>query len=107
MPSSDIVNFLLGPASLLTQGLIQLFIGLAMNAMQVWLIYEIITTVPTRSKNLIEAIDAELTQNNYYQNTGLRYRVYGALLQVFLPLLLITVCYLSFCLFTQIVMDLF
>ena len=105
MPSTNIVDFLLGPAHLLTQGLVGLILGLGMNAMQIWLMYEIVVSVPPRAKNLVDAIDLELGQNQYAG--GLRYRVYTAILQVFLPILLIAVCYLSFCFFTGLVTDLF
>ncbi|MHA1770333.1 MAG: hypothetical protein ACTSYL_02260 [Candidatus Thorarchaeota archaeon] len=103
--SSNIVEFLLAPAQLLTQGLVGLILGLGMNAMQIWLMYEIVVSVPPRAKNLIDSIDMELGQNQY--TGGIKYRVYTAILQVFLPLLLIGVCYLSFCLFTNVVIDLF
>ena len=103
--SFDIVQFLLGPAELLTQGLVGLIMGLGLNALQIWLMYEIVIIVPPRAKNLVDAIDMELGQTQYAQ--GLRYRVYSAILQVFLPLIMIGVCYLSFCLFTDVVTNLF
>ncbi len=102
---SNIVDFLLGPAQLLTKGMVGLILGLGMNAMQIWLMYEIVVSVPPRAKNLIDAIDLELGQNQY--TGGMRYRVYTSILQVFLPLLLVGVCYLAFCLFTNVVIDLF
>ena len=40
--SFDIVQFLLGPAELLTQGLVGLIMGLGLNALQIWLMYEIV-----------------------------------------------------------------
>ena len=101
----DIVQFLLGPAEILTQGLVGLILGLGMNALQIWLMYEIVVIVPPRSKNLIDAIDMELSQSQYAG--GLKYRVYSAVLQVFLPLVMICVCYLSFCLFTNVATSLF
>ncbi len=103
--SFDIVNFLLGPAEILTQGMVGLILGLGMNAMQIWLMYEIVVLVPPRAKNLIDAMDMELSQTQYF--SGMKYRIYSALFQVFLPLVLICVCYLSFCLFTGVVTDLF
>ena len=101
----DIVEFLMGPADILTQGMVGLFLGLGMNALQIWLMYEIVVLVPPRAKNLIDAIDMELSQVQYF--SGLKYRVYSAILQVFLPLVMICVCYLSFCLFTNVVTNLF
>jgi len=101
----DIVQFLLGPAEILTQGLVGLIMGLGMNALQIWLMYEIVVLVPPRSKNLIDAIDMELSQVQY--SSGMKYRVYSAIFQVFLPLVLICVCYLSFCLLTNVVTSLF
>lgn len=101
----DIVTFLMGPADILTQGVIGLIMGLGMNALQIWLMYEIVVLVPPRAKNLIDAIDMELSQVQYF--SGLKYRVYSAILQVFLPLIMICVCYLSFCMFTDVVIDLF
>jgi len=101
----DIVEFLMGPADILTQGMVGLILGLGMNALQIWLMYEIVVLVPPRAKNLIDAIDMELSQVQYF--SGLKYRVYSAILQVFLPLVMICVCYLSFCLFTSVVTDLF
>jgi len=101
----DIVEFLMGPADILTQGMVGLILGLGMNALQVWLMYEIVVLVPPRAKNLIDAIDMELSQVQYF--SGLKYRVYSAILQVFLPLVMICVCYLSFCLFTNVVTNLF
>lgn len=56
----DIVQFLMGPANILTQGLVGRIMGLGMNALQIWLMYEIVVIVPARSKNLIDAIDVEL-----------------------------------------------
>lgn len=103
--SFDIVKFLMGPADILTQGLTGLILGLGMNALQIWLMYEIVVIVPTRAKNLIDAIDMELSQAQF--TSGMKYRVYTALIQVFLPLVLIGVCYLSFCLFTDVVANLF
>ncbi len=101
----DIVQFLLGPAEILTQGMIGLIVGLGLNALQIWLMYEIVVIVPPRAKNLIDVIDIELGQLQY--SGGMKYRVYSAVLQVFLPLVLISVCYLSFCLFTGTVSSLF
>jgi hypothetical protein len=101
----DIVQFLLGPAKLLTQGLIGLIMGLGINALQIWLMYEIVVIVPPRAKNLIDAIDMELSQVQYF--SGLKYRVYSAIFQLFLPMVLICVCYLSFCALTNIVTTLF
>ncbi len=101
----DIVEFLMGPADILTQGMVGLILGLGMNALQIWLMYEIVVLVPPRAKNLIDAIDMELSQVQYF--SGLKYRVYSAILQVFLPLVMICVCYLSFCLFTNVVTNLF
>ena len=101
----DIVKFLLGPAELLTQGMVGLILGLGINAMQIWLMYEVIVLVPPRAKNLIDAMDMELSQTQYF--SGLKYRIYSAILQVFLPLVLICVSYVSFCLFTGVVTDLF
>jgi len=101
----DIVEFLMGPADILTQGMVGLILGLGMNALQIWLMYEIVVLVPPRAKNLIDAIDMELSQVQYF--SGLKYRVYSAILQVFLPLVMICVCYLSFCLFTSVVTNLF
>jgi hypothetical protein len=101
----DIVNFLLAPAELLTQGMVGLILGLGINALQIWLMYEIVVIVPPRTKNLIDAIDMELAQAQYV--SGLRYRVYSAVLQIFLPIVLICVCYLTFCFFTSAVTDLF
>ena len=101
----DIVKFLLGPADILTQGLVGLILGLGMNALQIWLMYEIVTIIPPRSKNLIDAIDMELSQVQYF--SGLKYRVYSAVFQLFLPLVLICTCYLSFCLLTNTVSTLF
>ena len=101
----DIVEFLMGPANILTQGMVGLILGLGMNALQIWLMYEIVVLVPPRAKNLIDAIDMELSQGQYF--SGLKYRVYSAILQVFLPLVMICVCYLSFCLFTNVVTNLF
>ncbi len=103
--SFDIVTFLMGPADILTQGLIGLILGLGMNALQIWLMYEIVITIPPRAKNLVNAIDMELSQVEYF--SGLKFRVYSAILQVFLPLVLIAVCYLSFCLFSGAVTSLF
>jgi len=103
--SFDIVNFLLGPAELLTQGMVGLILGLGMNALQIWLMYEIVILVPPRAKNLIDAMDMELSQTQYF--SGMKYRIYSAIFQVSLPLVLIGVCYLSFCLFTGVVTDLF
>lgn len=103
--SFDIVKFLLGPADILTQGLVGLILGLGMNALQIWLMYEIVVIVPSRSKNLIEAIDMELSQQQHFG--GLQYRVYTAIFQLFLPLVMICTCYLSFCLLTGIVSALF
>ncbi len=103
--SFDIVTFLMGPADILTQGLIGLILGLGMNALQIWLMYEVVITVPPRAKNLVNAIDMELSQVEYF--SGLKFRVYSAILQVFLPLVLIAVCYLSFCLFSGAVTSLF
>lgn len=103
--SFDIVTFLMGPADILTQGLIGLVLGLGMNALQIWLMYEVVITVPPRAKNLVNAIDMELSQVEYF--SGLKFRVYSAILQVFLPLVLIAVCYLSFCLFSGAVTSLF
>lgn len=103
--SFDLVNFLLAPAEILTQGMVGLILGLGINAMQIWLMYEVIVLVPPRAKNLVDAIDMELSQTQYF--SGMKYRIYSAILQVFLPLLLICVCYLSFCLFTGVVTDLF
>ncbi|TFG34198.1 hypothetical protein EU527_04540 [Candidatus Thorarchaeota archaeon] len=103
--SFDIVKFLLAPAEILTQGMVGLILGLGINAMQIWLMYEVIVLVPPRAKNLVDAIDMELSQTQYF--SGLKYRIYSAILQVFLPLILICVCYLSFCLFTGVVTDLF
>ena len=101
----DIVQFLMGPADLLTQGLVGLILGLGMNALQIWLMYEIVVIVPPRSKNLVDAIDMELSQVQYF--SGLKYRVYSAVFQLFLPLVLICICYLSFCLLTSTVTNLF
>ena len=101
----DIVEFLMGPADILTQGMVGLILGLGMNALQIWLMYEIVVLVPPRAKNLIDAIDMELSQVQYF--SGLKYRVYSAILQVFLPLVMICVCYLSFCLFTNVDTNLF
>jgi hypothetical protein len=101
----DIVQFLLGPAEIMTQGLVGLILGLGMNALQVYLMYEIVVIVPPRARNLIDAIDMELSQNQYI--SGMKYRVYTAIIQIFLPLLLICVCYLSFCAFTGAVTNLF
>lgn len=103
--SFDIVTFLMGPADILTEGLIGLIVGLGMNALQIWLMYEIVITIPPRAKNLVNAIDMELSQVEYF--SGLKFRVYSAILQVFLPLVLIAVCYLSFCLFSGVVTSLF
>ena len=103
--SFDIVTFLMGPADILTEGLIGLILGLGMNALQIWLMYEIVITIPPRAKNLVNAIDMELSQVEYF--SGLKFRVYSAILQVFLPLVLIAVCYLSFCLFSGAVTSLF
>ena len=103
--SFDIVKFMLGPADILTQGMVGLILGLGINALQIWLMYEIVVLVPPRSKNLIDAIDMELSQTQYF--SGMKYRIYSAVFQIFLPLLLICVCYLSFCLFTGTVTDLF
>ncbi|MFX1485354.1 MAG: hypothetical protein ACFFCP_19450 [Promethearchaeota archaeon] len=103
--SFDIVKFLLGPAEILTQGLVGLILGLGMNALQIWLMYEIVVIVPPRSKNLVDAIDMELSQVQYF--SGLKYRVYSAVFQLFLPLVLICICYLSFCLLTSTVTTLF
>jgi hypothetical protein len=101
----DIVKFLLAPAQILTQGMVGLILGLGINAMQIWLMYEIVVLVPPRSKNLIDAIDMELSQTQYF--SGMKYRIYSAVFQLFLPLVLICVSYLSFCLFTGVVSDLF
>lgn len=101
----DIVQFLMGPADILTQGLVGLIMGLGMNALQIWLMYEIVVIVPPRSKNLIDAIDVELSQSQHFG--GLKYRVYTAVFQLFLPLVMIGACYLSFCLLTSIVTTLF
>ena len=103
--SFDVVNFLLGPAEILTQGMVGLILGLGMNALQIWLMYEIVVLVPPRSKNLIDAMDMELSQTQYF--SGMKYRIYSALFQIFLPLVLICTCYLSFCLFTDVVTGLF
>ncbi len=103
--SFDIVEFLLGPAEILTQGLIGLITGVGMMSLQIWLIYEIVVTVPPRAKNLIDAIDMELGQT---QNFGsMRYRIYTAIFQLFLPLIMVCTCYMSFCLLTDYVMMLF
>lgn len=69
----DIVQFLMGPTDILTQGLVGLIMGLGMNALQIWLMYEIVVIVPPRSKNLIDAIDVELSQSQHF---GLKVRVY-------------------------------
>lgn len=94
----DIVSLLLGPAAVLTQGLIGLIVGLGLYALEIWLVYEIITSVPPRVKNLVDTIDEEATMRGM-QYYGLRHRIYSALLQVFLPLLLIAASYLSICVF--------
>ena len=101
----NIVQFLLGPADILTQGLVGLIMGLGMNALQIWLMYEIVVVVPPRSKNLVDAIDMELSQVQNFG--GMRYRAYTAIFQLFLPLVMICACYLSFCLLTEVVMTLF
>jgi hypothetical protein len=103
--SFDIVKFLLGPANILTEGMVGLILGLGMNAMQIWLMYEIVVLVPPRARNLIDAMDMELSQTQYF--SGMKYRIYSALFQVFLPLLLVCVCYLAFCQFTDVVRLLF
>lgn len=94
----DIVSLLLGPAEVLTRGLIGLIVGLGLYALEIWLIYEIITSVPPRVKNLVDTIDEEATMRGM-QYYGMRHRIYSALLQVFLPLLLIAASYLSICVF--------
>ena len=91
----------MGPADILTQGLVGLILGLGMNALQIWLMYKIVTIIPPRSKNLIDAIDMELSQVQYF--SGLKYRVYSTVFQLFLPLVLIRICHLSFCLLTSTV----
>ncbi|MGY5853897.1 MAG: hypothetical protein RTU92_10050 [Candidatus Thorarchaeota archaeon] len=101
----DIVQFLLGPAEILTQGMVGLILGLGMNALQIWLMYEIVVIVPPRAKNLVDVIDMELSQTQF--TGGMKYRVYSGIFQVFLPLVLIGVCYLSFCLFTNTINTLF
>ena len=102
--SFDIVEFLLGPAEILTQGLIGLIMGIGMMALQIWLIFEIVVTVPPRAKNLVDAIDMELGQNNF---SSTRYRIYTGIFQLFLPLVMVCACYMSFCLLTDYVMMLF
>ena len=97
----DIVQFLMGPADILTQGLVGLIMGLGMNALQIWLMYEIVVIVPPRSKNLIDAIDVELSQSQHYG--GLKCRVYRLILQSILPLVLVCSCYLIFCFLTSVV----
>ncbi|MGY5854168.1 MAG: hypothetical protein RTU92_11415, partial [Candidatus Thorarchaeota archaeon] len=99
------VQFLLGPAEILTQGMTGLILGLGMNALQIWLMYEIVVIVPPRAKNLVDVIDMELSQTQF--TGGMKYRVYSGIFQVFLPLVLIGVCYLSFCLFTSTINTLF
>jgi hypothetical protein len=103
--SFDIVNFLLGPAQILAQGMVGLIVGLGTNALQIWLMYQIVVLVPPRARNLVDAIDMESSQTQYYGGT--RYRIYQAMFQIFLPVILIGVCYTAFCVFTGIVMDLF
>nr|MDO8097747.1 hypothetical protein [Candidatus Njordarchaeota archaeon] len=56
---TDIVSLLLGPAAVLTQGLIGLIVGLGLYALEIWLVYEIITMVPPRVKSLVDTIDEE------------------------------------------------
>jgi len=99
---TDIVSLLLGPAAVLTQGLIGLIVGLGLYALEIWLVYEIITMVPPRVKSLVDTIDEEVTARGM-QYYGLKHRVYSALLQVFLPLLLIAASYLSICVFLDAV----
>jgi len=105
MSNFDVVKFLLGPAELLTEGMIGMIMGIGMMALEVWLMYEIVIIVPPRAKNLIDAIDMELSQVQYF--SGLKYRVYSAIFQIFLPLVMICVVFLSFTFFTGVVSDLF
>ncbi len=96
--TTGIVSLLLGPARELTSGLIGLIVGLGLYALEIWLVYEIITMVPPRVKNLVDTIDEEVTARGM-QYYGLKHRVYSGLLQLFLPLLLIAASYLSICVF--------
>jgi hypothetical protein len=57
--ATDIVSLLLGPAQVITQGLIGLIVGLGLYALEIWLVYEIITMVPPSVKNLVDTIDDE------------------------------------------------
>ncbi|MGY5854455.1 MAG: hypothetical protein RTU92_12880 [Candidatus Thorarchaeota archaeon] len=90
----DIVQFLLGPAEILTQGMVGLILGLGMNALQIWLMYEIVVKVSPRAENLVDVIDMELSQTQF--TGGMKYRLYTITVQVCLTLVLISMCYLVF-----------
>lgn len=104
--ASDIVSLLLGPAEVITQGLIGLIVGLGLYALEIWLVYEVITMVPARVKNLVDTIDEEAAMRGL-QYYGLRHRIYSAILQVFLPLLLVAASYLSICVFLNVLQSVF
>jgi hypothetical protein len=99
--ATDIVSLLLGPAEVITRGLIGLIVGLGLYALEIWLVYEIITMVPPRVKNLVDTIDEEATMRGM-QYYGLKHRIYFAILQIFLPLLLVAASYLSICVFLDV-----
>ncbi len=101
MNTGDIVQLLLGPAQVLTNGLIGLIVGLGLYALEIWLVYEIITSVPPRVKNLVDTIDEEASMRGM-QYYGLKHRIYSSLLQLFLPLILIAASYLSMCIFLDV-----
>ena len=101
---TDIVGILLGPAQLLTKGLVGLIMGLGIYALEIWLMYQIVVMVPPRVKSLVEAIDYDLSQMSWHHTTT-RQRVYKGLLQVLIPAILIAACYLAFSLFTAVLLD--
>ena len=105
--SYDVITVIIQPlleqASILTQGLVGLIFGLGIYALEIFLVYQIVVMVPPRAKVLVDAIDYELTNVSWF--SGLKHRVFSALLQVLLPLLMIGICVISFALFTRVLND--
>jgi len=105
IPVDQIVDLLLQPATLMTQGLVGLIVGLGSLALQFWLTFEIIVNVPPRVKRLIDSIDFEFGQLSYW--SGMKYRFFFGILQVCLPLLLVAASYIGICYFLQVLTQFF
>ncbi len=82
---NEIIEFVLGPAKLLTKGMVGLMIGLGSLAIYPFVAWVLIIKIPMRIYELTNAMDNELKEQLHYDPQGHR-GLFAAVLRVLLPL---------------------